>query len=217
MAEPRRQYRDQTRRENGDWTKLRPHVNKQDEMERARKVLRRHGGQDGPYRIRVNDGNGFDDFGTNRDLDGTMKRLRVVSGAVNIGDLIDVDLTPHNATLLRIKPIKLNAHKDRVPAGQYNARVMAYLGALNKEFPGWTNYGICNCRYIAGTHTWSQHAYCNAVDVHFGTMSQMDEVYKYFNARRGQFAIATLLWRVPDHYDHVHADFQPQNAGTLCP
>lgn len=67
-----------------------------------------------------------------------------------------------------------------------------------------------NCRPIAGTSIWSQHAWPgdNARDI-FGPPWLLDKVAAHLKTYRLVFGIRTVLWRVSGHYDHVHADMWP--------
>jgi hypothetical protein len=81
------------------------------------------------------------------------------------------------------------------------------------RFPLIESWGICNCRRISGSSSWSQHSWCNAWDMH-ASMSYLDQVYNYLNSRRAEYNISHLLWRIPDHFDHIHVDFLPAGVGT---
>jgi len=79
--------------------------------------------------------------------------------------------------------------------------------------------GVTEVRFIAETHTWSQHAYGNAVD--FMCSGEKHRQIAYFlNANRGGLDIAHLLADpyfpspLGNHYGHVHVDFYPQWGGT---
>ena len=79
--------------------------------------------------------------------------------------------------------------------------------------------GVTEVRFIAQTHTLSQHSYGNAVD--FMCSGEKHRQIAYFlNANRGGLDIAHLLadpyFRSPlgNHYNHVHVDFFPQWGGT---
>jgi len=90
-----------------------------------------------------------------------------------------------------------------------------------KELYVWTfsnfeeaeSWGICNCRYIAGTHTWSQHAWCNGLDVHFDRMSDCDEYVRQLKHDNVSRQAAQILWRIPDHFDHAHLSGAPMRSG----
>lgn len=94
------------------------------------------------------------------------------------------------------------------------------------RFPG-TTAGQWSCRRISGTLTWSQHAYTdevggrkyegNAADVFAWrngrpNMSLLDAVYGYLESAYPK-TTAHTLWRVKNHWDHVHFDTWPQGAG----
>jgi hypothetical protein len=94
------------------------------------------------------------------------------------------------------------------PAANY------YRGAVQAAWPGLRFGGIYNRRFIKGTSTWSQHAYGNAVDEMTPSLAYGDMVHSWVASRAGQFHLAHLLWRVPDHFNHIHADFWPQGVGN---
>ena len=90
-----------------------------------------------------------------------------------------------------------------------------------------SSFGICSCRPIAGTSSWSQHAYCNAEDVH-GSAAVMEEVWDYTIAHGVRLRVAHVIyarriWQpgggvsyyggTNPHYDHDHVDFLPQGSG----
>ncbi len=86
---------------------------------------------------------------------------------------------------------------------------------VSSRFPFVFNLGISVVKKIKGTDTWSQHSFGNAVDIGVRSLKQGDAVYGWLKARQGRYKIAHLLWRIPDHYNHVHVDFYPQYGG--CP
>lgn len=85
------------------------------------------------------------------------------------------------------------------------------------RFPG-SRAGQWACRRIAGLTTWSQHAYTeerhgyfgNASDIFPKNMSQGDAIAAYI---RGQLHVKAVLWRVKNHFDHVHYDTWPTGIG----
>lgn len=85
---------------------------------------------------------------------------------------------------------------------------------LKQRWPDLTFEGY-NCRPIAGTRQWSQHSWpgSNAQDI-FGSTARLDQVAAYLRVNKVRFGIKTILWRVKDHYDHVHADMWPTGYGT---
>jgi len=88
-------------------------------------------------------------------------------------------------------------------------------GTISTRFDGVQNWGICACRRIAGTWTWSQHAWCNGLDVGGGT-ELLDRVAAYTQelARRGYLPVGQTLWRAPGHYNHIHYSGEPLRTGT---
>jgi hypothetical protein len=77
-------------------------------------------------------------------------------------------------------------------------------------------WGVYNRRYIAGTRTWSQHAWGNAWDIGIPRMADGDVLYSWLLQQRrvGALPIGTILWRVPDHFDHIHVEGTPKQTGT---
>lgn len=81
-----------------------------------------------------------------------------------------------------------------------------------------TNLGIFNCRPIAGSSTWSEHSWSNAVDFG-GSVSELDKVWRFLDSNRGRLGINWIGWRNdPNHYPgHLHVDFIPNHAGQRPP
>lgn len=98
--------------------------------------------------------------------------------------------------------------------GHGSPAALFYWAAVQSAWPGLRFGGMYNRRFIKGTHTWSQHAYGNAIDEMVPSLSYGDQVYAWVRARSAQFHLAHLLWRVPDHFNHIHADFWPQGFGV---
>lgn len=82
-----------------------------------------------------------------------------------------------------------------------------------ERWPQLVDLGYYNRRKIAGTQTWSQHAWGNAQDL-AGPTQYLDLVAVWLSTHKTRLKIRTLLWRVPDHYDHIHVDFTPKQTGT---
>lgn len=100
------------------------------------------------------------------------------------------------------------------------ARYMAVIRTVFGNLP----MGTIARRNIKGTNTWSQHAFGNAVDVMTGTNTALRQaVANFSNVHRVLLSIAHLLadpWYpspLSNHYNHVHADFNPQGTGTPPP
>jgi hypothetical protein len=126
-----------------------------------------------------------------------------------------------------LRAIKVHVKPDIMDTAG-NARVDKAHTLLVQSFPGkLESWGICNCRQIAGTSSWSQHAYCNAEDWHASSTIMADmarllvrraktlDVYHVIHERR--------IWTrgsgwhsyggSDPHVDHVHVDFAPQGDG----
>jgi hypothetical protein len=94
-----------------------------------------------------------------------------------------------------------------------------WIAAVNTLF-GPQVHSVVSVRYIAGTTTWSQHAYGNAVDTMVSYPGKLHHDIAFFaDANRGAFSVAHLLadpyFPSPrrDHLNHVHVDFYPQGTG----
>lgn len=95
------------------------------------------------------------------------------------------------------------------PAAEYvEGIVLAQFGHLV------SGVGQYNRRKISGTDIWSQHSWGNANDFHVDDLMSGDLVYDFLNTNRTALGIRVLLWRVPSHFDHLHADYWPKGIGT---
>ena len=83
-----------------------------------------------------------------------------------------------------------------------------------RAFPLVTNGGICVCKKISGTNIWSDHSWCNAVDIMCSGAYGM-KVYHWLLARKGEFNIAYVCFQnlggcnAADHMNHCHVSFAP--------
>lgn len=92
------------------------------------------------------------------------------------------------------------------------------------------SWGIVNCRKIAGSTSWSQHAWGNGLDIHasFEVMRDLSE-WLADEAKAGKLDIAQILfnsrvwtpsegWRTANlstpHTDHIHVSGSPMKEGT---
>lgn len=102
--------------------------------------------------------------------------------------------------------------------------VEAIVEAVQDEFGPRVSVGAWACRRIAGTLTWSQHSWTenpktgviyagNAADIFPDNMAVGDQVEAFIRENFHR-TVAHLLWRVKDHFDHVHVDTWPQGYGT---
>lgn len=129
-----------------------------------------------------------------------------------VGDMV---LVEGRTGLVRIRKVLRNAKIMPTPGTPRIDRLHHFLW---ERFPDLESWGICNCRRISGSSTWSQHAWCNAEDLHRvagGSVKKgLDPVYRWLQANQRRFHIAHILWQVPDHYDHIHVDMAPNESGT---
>ena len=86
-------------------------------------------------------------------LDRALRWLR----AAEVGTWVEVTWPSHE---LRIGVL------DLAPADVSGAElpIRRIVGVLQKTYPQHHNLGVCNCRRIDGSQTWSQHAFCRAYD-----------------------------------------------------
>lgn len=77
------------------------------------------------------------------------------------------------------------------------------------------DWGTYNRRKIAGSTSWSQHAWGNAWDIGC-SLAEGDALVRWLKAERdsGRLPIGTILWRVKDHFDHIHVEGKPKKTGT---
>jgi hypothetical protein len=96
-----------------------------------------------------------------------------------------------------------------------------------KSLPEWAlvdRIGVTNCRKIAGSQTYSQHSWSNAMDIHFtpsfsipATGEALAAGTRMRDKIRVQFEeyVNSILWQTTDHWDHIHVDLWPK--GHLTP
>ena len=96
------------------------------------------------------------------------------------------------------------------------------LSELQERFPE-LRAGRCNCRKISGTNIWSQHAWCNALDLYhtdwgYSTnpthQAWLDTVYDFIITYQDELSIRTRIWRKKDHFNHIHIDPWPKGVRT---
>lgn len=83
--------------------------------------------------------------------------------------------------------------------------------------PGWVSWGICNCRRVAGSSTWSQHAWCNAIDVSWTSAAGKGFIDKLVAdvKRDVPHLVSQIIWRDgAAHESHVHFSGAPYRNGT---
>lgn len=83
-----------------------------------------------------------------------------------------------------------------------------------KQFPTTHSGGDYVVKKIKGTNTWSQHSWGNALDIMVPDLRTGDKVASWLTINRARFGTGTMLWRVKDHYDHVHIEGLPKMTGN---
>jgi hypothetical protein len=152
-----------------------------------------------------------------------VRRFITVTQNSNFGD--KVRAIPKDGRYLRA--IKVHV-KPEVMDTSGNARVDKAHTLIVASWKGKVeSWGICNCRQIAGTSAWSQHAYCNAEDWH-ASSTIMGEMARLLVRRAVSLDTYHVIhdrriwtrgsgWHAyggsDPHTDHVHVDFAPQGVG----
>jgi hypothetical protein len=104
--------------------------------------------------------------------------------------------------------------------------------AYFERFPGHESWGIFNCRPVAGSSSWSQHAWGNAEDFSDDGVAA-EEAQRWFNTNKTKLPIAELIGRgriwtesrssegfralsasAHQHQDHWHVSALPLGTGT---
>jgi len=133
--------------------------------------------------------------------------------------------TDHRSILVR--KVRTNI---QVPDSPGNEAIDIIRWYLYRQFPQLESWGICNCRLVAGTWSWSQHAYCNAEDVHGGAeVMQKAAAFLKRKGNAGDIPLGQVIynrrywepsfadWKpyygVNPHTDHVHFG-GPNRSGT---
>lgn len=177
----------------------------------------------GPYNLKTE---GEDHWGPNRKLGSAMDFLRHQTKDLHVGQ--GEELAANNkAAIFRIRKVQINL---TVRKTEGNDKIDLIWSVAVSSFPSIINWGICSCRMIAGTSEWSQHAYCNAIDIHASANVMSELFYAMIReAERGRVPIAHIIhsykiWEpgvgihsysgVNPHTDHVHIDAAPNYSGT---
>lgn len=181
----------------------------------VRKSLRNHKGED--FVIKK--------WGTNRwshprNLDETMRIYRNRLHDSRVGAAWAVRALKDNFI---IKTNKLDINPAKIINTQGTNAIDIVVGTVVWKFGNVPEWGICQCRTIQGSSSWSQHAYCNAVDWG-GDVSRLNNVANYLLMlqRKHFIPVSQILWRgrdmisghsVYDHYNHIHVSGSPLRSG----
>jgi hypothetical protein len=133
------------------------------------------------------------------------------------------DLRPDNPVGVRV----IETTPSPVPTPGIPA-VDQFVGYLNDRWPNWSNGGLCVCKHIAGSSSWSDHAYCAALDV-FDTDQHMHEIAEFAADNAAKLRVAYVIyekriWTAAEgwhyysgeyHY-HDHISFEHGPARLAC-
>lgn len=177
-----------------------------------------------PFRLRVDGDLGpeLDRATMLRRLEGRLKRLAPAAHRLEL-----------RGTDLRIRYAAVEVPWE--PANTPGTPAIDLVYAAVFDNPTWADrgvvsWGIVNCRRIAGSQTWSQHAWGNGLDIH-ASFAVMTELASFLSdeADAGRLPIAQILfdssvwtpregWRhavlSTPHTDHVHVSGAPMKEGT---
>lgn len=103
-------------------------------------------------------------------------------------------------------------------------RMSMVLAEVQSQIPTVTNMGItcrrpinysgCDFKTLPAGARWSQHAWGNAVDIGVPNLATGDQVERYLIRNRKRLGLGSILWRVPNHYDHLHVEGSPRRSGN---
>jgi len=133
----------------------------------------------------------------------------------------DADPDPVVVRVIEIEPDIVPVDTPGVPA------IDRIVGALNTLWKGkWSNLGICVCKRIVGSSSYSDHAYCAAIDIH-ATPPIMQDIADYFVDKATTYDVKYLIYNrriwqpgsgwgpysgSDPHTSHVHCSV---NHGTV--
>lgn len=108
------------------------------------------------------------------------------------------------------------------PPSTATSRVKAVWRFVYTWFPHAATLGIYNCRKIAGSSSWSEHAWADAWDItdHDTSASgkpsnYMDAIVAAIRHRQGELHVTRVLWRDGGVHDrHAHVDLDPDHGGS---
>lgn len=103
--------------------------------------------------------------------------------------------------------------------GATTPKLRRIVEAVRRKFPDVTVQTFA-CRKIAGSSSWSQHAYANAADLfRDGWPDSLDPVHAYLKKIQGQMGgYCELIFRQQaggsPHLNHIHVSAAPCRSGT---
>jgi hypothetical protein len=193
-------------------------------LDRVREVLSSHSGK---WQIRRR---GEHDWSGARDREGTSDRLGELIARGDIGEAWQFRPEDTPAAVYVVRRIEV-APPVTAPSVGSSALKDIHI-AYFEHFGGHESWGIFNCRPIAGSTSWSQHAWGNAEDFSDAGVAA-EEAEGWFNANRTKLPFAEIIgrgriwtkarasegWRAlsssaNQHQDHWHVSAHPLMSGT---
>lgn len=175
----------------------------------------------GPFRLRERK----EPWGPERSMTELLIKLKPKLTKGDVGDVWLID----TAKLWGLNIRKVET-QPRIPDSPGTAPMDIVRFHLYTAFPRLESWGICNCRRVAGSSSWSQHAYCNAEDVHaaFNVMEDattwlVRQAQSGLNLPVAQAIFNRRVWEpsrgwreysgVSSHTDHIHISGSPMREG----
>lgn len=174
-----------------------------------------------PYRVKQRG----DDWGPKKTLPRAISSLKRKTVNGSVGDVFLLSAADGE----RVFQVKVVEVALKLVDTVGNERIDLIFTAITTRFAGVVSWGICNCRTIAGTSKWSQHAYCNAWDLH-ASDAVMAQIFDWaiMEAKSGKLPIAHIIYNkkiwtpaeglhgyggTNPHTDHIHIDAAPNFTG----
>ena len=169
----------------GRVAKKRP-LNEAATLERVAEILADHPGN---WQIRRR---GESEWSGARDRAATTERLTELIGRGDVGEAWQFRPVVTPAALYVVRKIEPAPPPTSPTAGTpaIAETHAAYFGRFGEH----ESWGIFNCRAIAGSTSWSQHAWGNAEDFSDGGVAA-EEAGRWFNANRTKLPIAEIIGR----------------------
>lgn len=212
------QVRYRLRRRDGAWTKP---LSKTDVLAALRGRASKH---PGPYRLR----RWCDDctWGKPRELSAILERLREVLPKVHVGTTYSVKADADDGVIWDLRKVEVDLSCTTDTQG--TPAIDRIYCTVAKLFDGVESWGICACRRVRGGTSWSQHAWCNAWDIHHDDPAVMQRIADFLVANAYALDVVTVIYRDRIwtraegwhayggvyHGDHVHVEGYPLMTGT---
>lgn len=197
----------------GKWTKPA-------KKERVLDILQNRASKHEPeFRLKRGEGR----WSTPKPLSDIIGRLREVLPKVDVGTMYRIKSSDGAVWEIRKVEINLVVVADTIgtPA------IDKIYGTVVNQFHGVESWGIYNCRHIAGSSNWSQHAFKNAWDIHHDTL--MGDIADFLVKNYDVLDVAEVIYNrriwtrsegwhayggIDPHTDHIHVSGFPLATGV---